>query len=86
MPFFSSNKIKKIGTWNVRTMNEANKAAQIARGKRACNITVLGQCETMWTQTGQVRLNTGDVILYLGHEEEDTHSTEGVAFMLTQVA
>ena len=59
IPFLSSKKFSKIRTWNVRTMIEANKAAQIARERRAYNITVLGLCETRWTQLGQVRLNTG---------------------------
>ena len=86
MSFLSSKKIIKIGTWNVRTMYETNKAAQIAREQRAYNITVLGLGETRWTQQGQVRLNTGDMILYTGHDEEDAHHTEGVAFMLTEEA
>ena len=86
IPFLSSKKISKIGTWNVRTMFEANKAAQIARQRRAYNITVLGLCETRWTQSGQVRLNTREMILYSGHEEEDAHHTEGVAFMLSHEA
>ncbi|KAK2140142.1 hypothetical protein NP493_5959g00011 [Ridgeia piscesae] len=86
IPFLSSKKISKIGTWNVRTMFEANKAAQIARERRTYNITVLGLCETRWTQSGQVRLNTGEMILYSGHEEEDTHHTEGVVFMLSHDA
>ena len=63
-------------------MFEASKAAQIARERRAYNITVLGLFETRWTQSGQVRLNTGEMILYPGHEEECTHHTEGVALML----
>ena len=67
-------------------MFEANKAAQIARERRAYNITVLGLCETRWTQSGQVRLNTGEIILYSGYEEEDAHHTEGVAFMLSHEA
>ena len=71
---------------HVRTMFEANKAAQIARERWAYNITVLGLCETRWTQSGQVRLNTGEMILYSGHEEEDAHHTEGVAFMLSHEA
>ena len=64
----------------MRTMYETNKAAQIAREQRAYNITVLGLGETRWTQTGQVRLNTGEIILYSGHEEEGAHHTEGVVF------
>ena len=76
IPFLSSKKISKIGTLNLRTMFEANKAAPIARERRAYNITVLWLCETRWTQSGQVRLNTGEMILYSGHEEEDAHHTE----------
>ena len=30
--------------------------------------------------------NTGEMILYSGHEEEDAHHTEGVAFMLSHEA
>ena len=65
-------------------MFEANKAAQVAREQRAYNIAVL--CETRWTQSGQVRLNTGEIILYSGHEEEDAHHTESGAFMLSHEA
>ena len=84
--FLSSKKISNIGTWNERTMYEANKGAQIARERQAYNITVLGLCETRWTQSGQVRLNTEEITLYSGHEEEDAHHTEGVALMLSQQA
>ena len=41
-------------------MFEANKAAQIVR---TYNITVQGLFDTRWTQSGQVRLNTGEMIL-----------------------
>ena len=70
----------------MKTMFEANKAAQIARERRAYNITVLGLCETRWTQSGQVRLNTGEMILYSGHEQKDAQHTEGVALMLSHEA
>ena len=84
MPFLSSKKSIKIGTWNVRTTYEANKAAKIARAQGSYNTTVLELCETRWTLTGQVRLNAGEMILYSGIEGEDAHYTEGVALMLTQ--
>jgi len=67
-------------------MFEANKAAQIARERRAYNITVLRLCETRWRQSGQVRLNTVEMILSSGHEEEDAYHTEGVALMLSHEA
>ena len=55
MPFLSTKEISKVGTWNVRTMYEASTTAQIAREKRAYNISILGLCETRWTKSGQIR-------------------------------
>ena len=69
----------------MRTVYETNKAYKIAREQRAYNTTVLELCETRWTQTGQVRLNTGELILYSGHDEEDDHHIR-VAIVLTQEA
>ena len=86
IPFLYSKEISQIGIWNVRTMFEANIAAQIARERQAHNITVLGLFETRWTQSGQVRLNTGGMILYSGHDEENAHHTEGEALMLSHEA
>ena len=86
MPFLSTKEISKVGTWNVRTMYEASKTVQIAREKRAYNISILGLCETRWTKSGQTRLNTGDTVLYSGHEEENAPHTEGVALTLSHQA
>ena len=86
MPFLSTKEISKVGTWNVRTMYEASKTAQIAREKRAYNISVLGLCETRWTKSGQTMLNTGDTVLFSGHEEENAPHTEGVVLMLSHQA
>ena len=67
-------------------MFEVHKASQIAKERRAYNTPVLGLCETRWTQSGQVRLNTGEIILYSEHEEEEAYHTEGVALMLSHEA
>ena len=64
-------------------MYEAGKAAQVASEMRTYNIALLGLCETRWTQAGQLRLATGETILYSGHEDETPH-TEGVALMLNK--
>ena len=86
-PFYRPKKFQKSerGTDNIRTMYEANKTAQIAK-KRAYKISILGLCETRWTKSGQTRLNTGDPMLYAGHEEENVPNTEGVALMLSHQA
>ena len=66
-----------IGTWNVRTMYEAGKTAQVAAEMRRFNLALLGLGETRWTQSGQLRLTTGEIILYSGHEEDDAPHSEG---------
>ena len=53
---------------------------------RNCNITVLGLFETRWTQSGQMRLTTGEMVLYSGHEEVNAPHTKVVAFMLSREA
>ena len=70
----------------MRTIYEANRAVQITRERPAYNTALLGLYETRWTQSVQVRLNMGYLILYLGHEEEDAHHAEGVALMSSQEA
>ncbi len=65
-----------IGTWNVRTMYESGKTAQVATEMRNNNLTLLGISEARWNQAGQRRLMTGELLLYSGHEESDvTHPT-----------
>ena len=54
----------KIGAWNVKTMYEAGKAAQVAAEMRNYDIALIGLSETRWLQAGEVRLQTGEMILY----------------------
>ncbi|VDO59210.1 unnamed protein product [Schistosoma margrebowiei] len=56
-------------------MWETGKTSQIALEMRRYNLAVLGISETHWTQAGQKRLATGEMLLYSGHEVETyTHS------------
>lgn len=82
MTLLSPRTASQIGTWNVRTMFEAGKTAQIAMEMRQYGISVLGLCETRWTQAGQLRLSTGELLIYSGHSEEDAPHTEGVGMMI----
>ncbi|CAH8514717.1 unnamed protein product [Schistosoma haematobium] len=75
-----------IGTWNVRTMWETGKTSQISMEMRRYNLAVLGISETHWTQAGQKKLATGEMLLYSGHEEDNAPHTQGVAPMLSKVA
>ncbi|MEE4247398.1 MAG: reverse transcriptase domain-containing protein [Kangiellaceae bacterium] len=84
--FLSTRKTLTIGAWNVRTMYEAGKTAQVAAEMRKYNIALLGLSETRWLQTGQLRLLTGELLLYSGHEDQNAAHTEGVAIMLSREA
>ena len=74
------------GTWNVRTMFETGKTAQVAAEMRNYNISILGISESRWTDSGQKRLATGEMLLFSGHEQENAPHTQGVAFMLSKAA
>ena len=75
-----------IGTWNVRTMYVAGKMAQVAAEMRRNKLTILGISETRWTQAGQRRLISGELLLYSGHEKEEAIHTQGVGLMLAKQA
>ena len=53
---------------------------------KAYKIKVLGLSETRWLQTGQLRLSSGEQLLYSGHTEDGAPHTEGVALMLAPEA
>ena len=76
----------RIGTWNIRTLYEASRSAQVAREMRKYNIKVLGLCETRWNSSGQSRLDTGETIIFSGHEDPNHEHSQGVALMLSQEA
>ncbi|XP_070210937.1 craniofacial development protein 2-like [Littorina saxatilis] len=67
-------------------MYEPGKTAQVAAEMRRNNLTLLGISETRWTDGGQRRLMTGELLLYSGHEENDAHHTQGVGLMLSKQA
>ncbi|VDO83169.1 unnamed protein product [Schistosoma margrebowiei] len=59
---------------------------QTATGMRRYNLEVLGISETHETQAGQKSQDTGEMLLYSGHKEENAPQTQGVALMLSKVA
>jgi pyrimidine deaminase RibD-like protein len=67
-------------------MYQSGKPAQIAKKIHKYEIEVMGLSETRWISTGKTILATGEVVLYSGHQEEDSPHTEGVAFMMTKEA
>lgn len=82
----STRTTTNIGTWNVRTMFETGKTAQVAAEMRRYNLDLLGISESRWTGSGQHKLATGELLLYSGHEEANAPHSQGVALMLTKMA
>jgi hypothetical protein len=70
----------RIGFWNVRTMYETGKLAQVTAEMRRYNLHVLGISESRWIGSGRHKTNTGETILYSGREDDQHH--EGVAIIL----
>nr|XP_034334819.1 craniofacial development protein 2-like [Crassostrea gigas] len=66
----------RIGTWNIRTLYEVGKAAQVAKEMARYNIKILGLSEVRWNERGQVRLESGETIIYYGHEDQDHAHTQ----------
>ena len=73
----------KIATWNVRTMYEVGKAAQVAKEMERYNIQILGICECRWNGQGRTTLTSGETVIYSGHTDENHEHTEGVALMMS---
>ncbi|VDO52942.1 unnamed protein product [Schistosoma margrebowiei] len=75
-----------LGTWDGRTMWDTGRAFQIAAEMRRYNPEVLGISESHWTQVGQQRLTSGELLLYSGHEDENAPHTQEAALMLSKQA
>lgn len=71
----------RIGAWNVRTMYEASKSAQVLNEMRRYHLDILGISECRWTGSGRQIMSNGSTILYSGHEK--TH-TNGVALVIAK--
>ncbi|KAK3088276.1 hypothetical protein FSP39_016944 [Pinctada imbricata] len=82
----STKTILHIGTWNFRTMYDARKAARIAAEMRRYSLSLLGLCETKWTQSEQRRFMTGETILFSGREEDGAPHSLGVGLMMGKEA
>ncbi|VDO80565.1 unnamed protein product [Schistosoma curassoni] len=53
---------------------------------RRYNLAVLGIRKTHLSQAGQEMLDTEEMLLYSGHEEENAPHTRGLALMLSKEA
>jgi len=82
----SSKTASRIGVWNVRTMFETGKAAQVAREMDRYRLEILGLSEVRWMSSGQTTLASGHQLLYSGPSEEEGVHKNGVGLMLSKKA
>ena len=62
---FSTKSVTKIATWNLRSMNITGKSRTIiAREMKRYGIEIIGIAEARWKDTWQIRLTSGETILY----------------------
>ena len=65
-------------------MYEMGKIFQVAAEMRVYNLALLGISATRWTHSGRKKLNSGELLLYSGHEDVDSPHNQGVALMLSK--
>ena len=83
MKLFSPKTRTWIGQWNVRTLYEAGKVAQLAAEMRRYRLEILGVSEARWNQFGEAELATGELFIYSGKENKDDVHERGVGIMLS---
>ncbi|CAG2251716.1 unnamed protein product [Mytilus edulis] len=74
MELFSTKLTTRIGTWNVRTLYQSGKCAQVAKEMDRYKIEILGLSEVRWNTSGMTNLNTGHTIIYSGNTKQNNHT------------
>ena len=73
---------RRVGCWNVRTLYQTGKLAQVIKEMQSYKIELLGVSETRWTGSGSRKLLSGHHILYSGRA--DDHHSRGVGIITTR--
>ena len=74
----------RFGCWNVRTMFEAGKLAQVVNEMGRYQLDILGVSEARWTGANKIRYNSGTTVWYSGRSDSD-HRV-GVAILISPTA
>ena len=77
---WKTSKKWKIATWNVRTMYQVGKKANVEKEMRRLHLDILGISEVRWPGVGCVRNPTGEVFIYSGGKNAE----RGVGVMLSR--
>lgn len=85
MTTFSMKTRTRFGSWNVRTLLEPSRLAQLCKEVHNYNLLFVGICETRWPGVGENITSDGFTFLYSGKPENLPRSS-GVGFLLTKRA
>lgn len=85
MTTFGMKTRTRIGTWNVRTLSETSRLAQVCKEFNTYKLTMLGLCETRWYDSGEFTTADGLTLLYSGKTSDEPRSS-GVGILLSQPA
>ena len=69
----------RVGAWNVRTMYETGKTAQVFKEMERYMLDILGLGEIRWTGSGKITLGTGAMLCYSGRLDGQHHEGVGIA-------
>lgn len=83
MTTISMKERTRIGLWNVRTMNESSRLAQIEQIAKNYRIEIMGMCETRWNGYGETRTRDGYTMFYSGKEDLASTRERGVGLLLS---
>lgn len=71
----------RIGTWNVRGLNQPGKLRIVEKEMERKKVHILGLSETKWRKSGHFVTESGNKVYFSGPENE---SSNGVAFIVPQ--
>ena len=86
MKLFSPKACVKIGQWNVRTMYETGKCAQVVSEMQRFNLDILGVSEMRWNGCGMKTTASAETILYSRKTDRDDYHEQGVGIILSRGA
>ena len=70
-----------IGFWNVRTMYEQGKVAQVIAEMKRYKLDILGVSESRWTKCGRMKTTTGETVLYYDISRLQDQRTKNAFFL-----
>ena len=80
MELFSAKCTTKIRTWNVRTLHQSGKCAQVAKGGE-----ILMLSEVRWNASGMSCINSGHTIIHSGKSSRDDSHEKADAFLMIKI-